>query len=36
MLDVLTAQYRQLCHKQARMAAVSTELTRAQGYTAAG
>lgn len=28
MLEVLTAQYRQLCHTQARMAAVLTELAR--------
>ena len=36
MLDVLTAQYRQLSHTQARMAAVLTELARCPGHTTPG
>ncbi len=36
MLDVLTAQYRQLSHTQAAMAAVLTELARCPGHTTPG
>lgn len=36
MLDVLTAQHRQLCHEQARMAAVLAELGRCATPTRAG
>ena len=36
MLDVLTAQYRQLSHTQARMAAVLTELARCPGHPVPG
>ncbi|MDN5934135.1 MAG: DUF222 domain-containing protein, partial [Pseudonocardia sp.] len=36
MLDVLTAQHRQLSHEQARMAAVLAELGRCTGTTAPG
>ena len=36
MLELLTAQYRQLCHEQARMAATLAELTRCRGVCAPG
>ncbi len=36
LLDVLAAQYRQLCHEQARMAAVLAEVGRASGYPEPG
>ncbi len=36
MLEVLRAQYRQLCHEQARMAAVLAELGRCAGYPEPG
>ncbi|MDN5750350.1 MAG: hypothetical protein L0H64_17865, partial [Pseudonocardia sp.] len=36
MLDVLAAQYRQLCHEQARTAAVLAEVGRCEGYPEPG
>lgn len=36
MLDVLAAQHRQLCHEQARMAAVLAEVGRCSGYPEPG
>lgn len=36
MLDVVRAQYRQLCHEQARMAAALSELGRCAGFPEAG
>jgi len=36
ILDVLTAEYRQLCHHQARVAAVLAELARSPGTAAPG
>ncbi len=36
MLEVLAAQYRQLCHEQARMVAVLAEVGRCAGYPEPG